>query len=66
VRPRLEIEPPRAWYYFISSNSRTLVILLQVNPASGDEPKIVYGSCYEIENTCIFAWSSIPSIGHYR
>jgi hypothetical protein len=28
VRARLEIEPPRAWYYCISPNSRTLVILL--------------------------------------
>jgi hypothetical protein len=28
VRARLEVEPPRAWYYRISSNSRTLVILL--------------------------------------
>ncbi len=27
VRARLEIEPPRAWYYRISPNSRTLVIL---------------------------------------
>jgi hypothetical protein len=28
VRARLEVEPPRAWYYRISPNSRTLVILL--------------------------------------
>jgi hypothetical protein len=28
VHARLEIEPPRAWYYHISPNSRTLVILL--------------------------------------
>ncbi len=28
VRARLEIKPPRAWYYCISPNSRTLVILL--------------------------------------
>jgi hypothetical protein len=27
VRACLEIEPPRAWYYRISPNSRTLVIL---------------------------------------
>jgi len=37
VRARLEVEPLRASYYRISSNSRTLVILLQVDPASGDK-----------------------------
>ncbi len=41
VRARLEVEPPRAWYYYISSNSRTLVILLQIDPASGDELETV-------------------------
>jgi hypothetical protein len=28
VRVRFEVDPPRAWYYYISPNSRTLVILL--------------------------------------
>jgi hypothetical protein len=42
------------------------VILLQVDPASGDEPKTVYEGCYETEDTFIFVWSSIPSIGHFR
>jgi len=28
VHARLEVKPPRAWYYRISPNSRTLVILL--------------------------------------
>ncbi len=41
------------------------MILLQVDPASGDEFKIVYESYYIIENTSIFAWFSILSIGHY-
>jgi hypothetical protein len=63
---RLKVEPPRAWYYRISPNSRTLVILLQVNPASGDEPKIVCEGCYETEDTSIFAWSSVPGVGYYR
>ncbi len=62
----LEVEPPRAWYYLISSNFRTLMILLQVDPASGDELKTVCESCYETEDTSIFAWSSILGIGHYR
>jgi len=66
VRVHLEVEPPRAWYYRISPNSRTLVILLQVDPASGDEPEIVCEGCYETEDTFIFAWSSILGVGHYR
>jgi hypothetical protein len=66
VRVRLEVEPPRAWYYRISLNSRTLVILLQVDPAFGDEPEIVCEGCYETEDTFIFAWSSVPGVGHYR
>jgi hypothetical protein len=66
VRACLEVEPLRAWYYRISPNSRTLVILLQVNPASGDEPEIVCEGCYETEDTSIFAWSSVPGVGHYR
>jgi hypothetical protein len=66
VHVRLEVEPPRAWYYRISPNSHTLVILLQVDLASGDEPKIVCEGCYEIEDTSIFAWSSVPGVGHYH
>ncbi len=66
MRARLEIEPPRAWYYRISSNSHTLVILLQVDPASGDEPETVCEGYYDTEDTSIFAWSSVLSIGHYR
>jgi hypothetical protein len=40
------------------------VILLQVDLAFGDEPETVYEG-YEIENTFIFAWSSILGVGHY-
>jgi hypothetical protein len=66
VHARLKVEPLRAWYYHISPNFRTLVILLHINPVSGDEPKTVCGGCYEIEDTSIFTWSSIPGVGHYR
>jgi len=66
VSHHLEVEPLRAKYYGISSNSRTLVILLQVDLAFGNEPKIVYEGFYEIEDTSIFAWSSILGVGHYR
>jgi len=66
VRAHLEVEPPRAWYYRISPNSRTLVILLQVDPVSGDEPETVCEGCYKIEDTSIFAWSLVPDVGHYR
>jgi hypothetical protein len=66
ARVRLEVEPLRVWYYRISPNSHTLVILLQVDPASSDEPEIVCEGCYETEDTSIFAWSSVPGVGHYR
>ncbi len=66
MRARLEVEPPRAWYYRISPNSHTLVILLQVDLASGDEPETFYEGCYEFEDTSIFAWSSVLGVGHYR
>jgi hypothetical protein len=42
-----------------------MVILLEVDPASGDEPETVCENCYEIEDTSIFAWSSIFGVGHY-
>jgi hypothetical protein len=66
VRARLEVEPFRTWYYRISPNSRTLVILLQVDPASGDEPETVCECCYETEDISIFAWSLVLGVGHYR
>jgi hypothetical protein len=55
MRARFEVEPPRTWYYHISSNSRTFVILLQVDPASDNEPKIFYEGYYETKNTSTFA-----------
>ncbi len=55
MRAHLEIEPLRARYYRISSNSRTLVILLQVDPAFGDKPGTACEGCYETEDTSIFA-----------
>ncbi len=66
MHAHLEVEPPQAWYYRISSNSRTLVILLQVNPASSDEPETVCGGCYETEDTSIFVWFSVFVVGHYH
>ncbi len=61
MHTRLEVEPPRAWYYHIFPNFYTLVILLQVDLTSGDEPKTIYEG-----DTYIFAWFSMPSVGHYR
>jgi hypothetical protein len=66
VHVRLEVEPLRAWYYRISPNSCTLVILLQVDLASSDEFETVCECCYKIEDTFIFIWSSISGVGHYR
>jgi len=66
VHVYFEVDPFRAWYHCISPHSRTLVILLQVDPTSIDELETIYEGCYEIKNTFIFAWSSIPDVGHYR
>jgi len=66
LRAYLKVEPPQAWYYRISPNSRTLMILLQVDPTSGDEFETICEGCYETKDTSIFAWSSVPDIGHYR
>ncbi len=65
MRACLKVDPPRAWYYHISPKFCTLVILLQVNPAFGDEPETVYEGCYETKYISIFAWSSILGVGHY-
>ncbi len=66
VHFHLEVEPPRTWYYQISPNSCTLVILLQVDPTFGFELEIICKGFYEAKDTSIFAWSSIFNIGHYR
>jgi hypothetical protein len=65
VCARFEVDPLWTWYYCISLNSHTLVILLQIDPTSLDEPEIIYEGCYEIEDNSIFAWFSIPDVGHY-
>jgi hypothetical protein len=58
----LEMEPFRAWYYRISLNSHTLVILLQVDPAFGDEPETVCESYYKTKDTSIFACFQFPAL----
>jgi hypothetical protein len=42
------------------------VILLQVDPAFGNELEIIYEGFYKIEDILIFAWFSIHGFGHYR
>jgi hypothetical protein len=42
------------------------MILLQVDPISGDEPETICEGFYKIEDTSIFAWFSIFNGGHYR
>ncbi len=66
VRACLEVEFPQTWYYHISSNSRTLVILLQVDLAFGDELETLCEGCYKTEDISIFAWSLVLGVGHYR
>jgi hypothetical protein len=52
----LEVEHIRAWYYKKISNSRTFMILLQVNPTFGNEFETIYECFYETKNTSIFSW----------
>jgi hypothetical protein len=66
LRTYLKIDPFQAWYYRIFLISRTLVILLQVDFPFSDELEIVCEGCYEIIDIYIFAWSSIPNVGHYH
>ncbi len=66
VCAHLKVDPLRAWYYCISSNFHTLVILLQIDLAFDDELETVCEGCYEIEDTFISTWSSIPDVGHYH
>jgi hypothetical protein len=66
VCAHLEVDPPQIWYYRISPNSRTLVILLQVDRAFNNEPETVYESYYETKDISIFTWSSVLGLGHYR
>jgi hypothetical protein len=42
------------------------VILLQVDPASGDELKTICEGYYETEDIYIFTWSSVLDVGQYR
>jgi len=42
------------------------VILLQIDPIFCDKLETVCEGCYEIEDTSIFAWSSVPGVGHCR
>jgi hypothetical protein len=65
VYVRFEVDPPQGWYYRTFPNFRTLMILLQVNLVSDDEHETVCEGYYEIEDTSIFTWFSIPGVGHY-
>ncbi len=65
MRARLEVDPPRAWYYRISPNFHTLVILLQVDFAFGDELETICEGYYKTKDTSIFAWSLVLGVGHY-
>jgi hypothetical protein len=47
----LKLNPFKPSTIAFFSNSHTLVILLQIDPASGDELETVCEGCYEIENT---------------
>jgi len=66
MRLHFKVEHLWAWYYQNFPNFHTLVILLQVNLTFSNEFTTMYEGFYEIKNILIFAWSSIPNIGHYH
>ncbi len=39
--------------------------IIASQPRFGDEFETIYEGCYKTEYTSIFAWFSIPSVGHY-
>ncbi len=41
------------------------MILLQIDPVSGDEHEIICEGCYETEDIFIFAWFLVSGIRHY-
>jgi len=51
VHIHLEVDPSQGWYYCISPNFHTLMILLQIDFAFGDEPKTINEGCDEIKDT---------------
>ncbi len=61
MRLCLEVEPLQAWYYRISPNFHTLVILLQVDPTFSNEPKIVFEGFYKTENTSFLHVYQFPT-----
>jgi len=54
VRLCLKVKPFRTRYYQKKLNFCTLGILLQVDPAFGNEPKIVFKNNYETKDISIF------------
>jgi hypothetical protein len=62
----LKLNPIEFGIIAFFSNFYTLVILLQVNPASDDEFEIVYKGFYKTKVTFIFAQSLIFGVGHYH
>jgi hypothetical protein len=42
------------------------VILLQIDPTSGDEHETICEGCYKTKDASTFAWSSIFGVGHYH
>ena len=64
-QPRDE-EPPALRRRRRLPSSRSLVIVLEVEPAFNGLPEGVFGGQFHNEDTEIHAWSEVEGVGHYR
>ena len=64
-RPREE-EPAEPRRRQKIPSTRSVVIVLEVEPAHGDRPEAVFQGRFCNEDTEVQAWSMVEGVGHYR
>ena len=47
-------------------SNRSLVIVLEIEPAYNGQPEGVFGGQFHNEDTEVHAWSVLEDVGHYR
>ena len=47
-------------------STRSVVIVLEVEPAYGDRPEAIFEGRFTNEDTEVQAWSMVEGVGHYR
>ena len=64
-RPRDE-EPPAPRQRRRIPSNRSLVIVLEVEPAYAGQPEGVFAGQYGNDDTEVHVWSEVEGVGHYR